>query len=338
MNKFNVKDTLSSFSKILLQKVDNRHMLKKIIGIQMKKWLLLLSICISINLFGQQNVLTVIKEINVENSEDVIIEKINGGLTNENFKVTVANKAYFFRVSNNENSLLNNSLEREWQITKLISAAGIGPKVIHYSPLYNILVTDFIETKKNVDLRNPATIKIVCNLINSLHRLQVMFPTEYEPIEVLKKDVERAKAVGIVFPSLLEILLQKINCFHTIMPKVPTHLDLHAGNILDQGEQMFLIDWEYAAMSDPFFDLATSTSAENFSDDEMQALLQCYLERNPTVEEINYFYKMRILADARWAVWCFIQAEISTMDEPFEAMGNSFLEASLSRINLKDNI
>lgn len=301
-------------------------------GMKMKKWLILLFICTSMQLFGQENVLAVIKELNVENSEDVTIEKISGGLTNDNFKVTLAGKPYFFRVSNNENSLLNNSLEREWQITKLISKAGIAPNVIHYSPENSILVTDFIETKKSVDLRSFATMHRVCRLLSSLHELQVTFPTEYEPIDALKDDVKRAKAVGVVFPSLLETLLQKIDCFHTILPKIPAHLDLHAGNILDQGEQLYLIDWEYAAMADPFFDLATLASAENFSDLKMRALLDFYLERNPLDEEIHYFYKMRILADARWAVWCFIQAKISSMDEPFEALGNSFLEASLKRL------
>jgi len=308
-------------------------------GMKMKKWLVVLCICISLQLFGQENVLAVVKELNVENSIDVTIEKISDGLTNDNFKVTIAGKAYFFRVSNNENTLLNNSLEREWQITKLISKAGIGPKVIHYSPLNNILVTDFIETKKPVDLRNPATVKNFCRLISSLHRLQETFPTEYEPIDVLKEDVERAVSAGINFPlELQQVLLPKIESFYTYSKKVPAHLDLHAGNILDQGEQLFLIDWEYAAMSDPFFDLATLASAENLSDHEMQTLLECYLERNPINEEINYFYKMRILADLRWAVWCYIQAKISLLNEPFEAMGKSFLEASLKRINLKDNM
>lgn len=305
----------------------------------MKKWLILVCICIWLQLFGQDNVLTVIKELNGENCEDATIEKISGGLTNDNFKVTLAGKAYFFRVSNNENSLLNNSLEREWQITKLISEADIGPQVIHYSPQNCILVTDFIETKKSVDLRHPATMHHFCRLLSSLHELKVTFPTEYEPIDVLKEDVHRAVFAGISFPTeLQEQLLPKIESFYTHSKKVPAHLDLHAGNILDQGEQLYLIDWEYAAMSDPFFDLATLASAEFFSDHEMQMLLESYLEKIPTDEEINYFYKMRILADARWAVWCYIQAEISTLDEPFEVMGKSFLEISLKRINLKDNI
>lgn len=307
-------------------------------GMKMKKWLVVLCICISLNLFGQENVLAVIKELNVENSEDVTIEKISGGLTNDNFKVSFAGKAYFFRVSNNENTLLNNSLERDWQITKLISEAGIGPKVIHYSPQNSILVTDFIETKKTVDLRSFATMHRFCRLLSCLHELQVTFPTEYEPIDALKDDVKRAKAVGVVFPLLLETLLKKIDCFHTILPKVPAHLDLHAGNILDQGEKLFLIDWEYAAMADPFFDLATLASAENFSDLKMRALLDIYLERNPLDEEIHYFYKMRILADLRWAVWCYIQAKISPLDEPFEAMGNIYLRTSLKRVNSKDNM
>ncbi len=51
--------------------------------------------------------------------------------------------------------------------------------------------------------------------------------------------------------------------------QVKKALDLYSRNVLDDGSRLYLIDWEYAAMADPLFDLATSPSADFFSDEEM---------------------------------------------------------------------
>ena len=37
---------------------------------------------------------------------------------------------------------------------------------------------------------------------------------------------------------------------------VTCHNDLLAANFIDDGERVWIVDWEYAGMGDPFFDLA----------------------------------------------------------------------------------
>lgn len=306
----------------------------------MKKWLYI-SFFFVCTLTGHQTtedkILNVINSVNPVHG-NIKIEKICGGLTNDNYKVSLDGKAYFFRVANLEINLerkvLNNSLEREWQITNLISKAGIGPEVIFYSPENGILVTDFIESDKTpLSLKNPETLEQFCDVIISLHQLDVQFPSEYNPILQLKEDVKKAMDLGCKIPTLLQkIILFKLDSFQSNITKTCSHLDLHSGNVLQQGDKLYLIDWEYAAMSDPFFDLATLASAETFSDVEMQELLTYYLKGNPTEEQIHYFQNMRIMADARWALWCYIQAKISPLNEPFEQMGDEFLSHCLQRL------
>lgn len=287
-----------------------------------------------------EKILQITKEITGGHEGKIEVKKISGGLTNDNYKVTAGLVSFFFRINSGKNAILGSSIEREWKITSLVSQFSIAPKVFYYDPVDGILVTDFIPAKSSTtDLRDKMLLRQFCRLVSSLHQLKMEFPTQYDPYANIEAYMSSALEVGISLPEALEnSVLPAINSFQKaadsslIITKTPAHLDLHGGNVLDDGNQLWLIDWEYAAMADPYFDLASLASIEYFSDHEMEELLEYYLERTPTDQEIDYFWKMRILADTRWALWCYLQAKISPLDEPFEKVGHEFLEHCLERI------
>lgn len=303
---------------------------------------LLVCLCICVSLFGQskqpEKILRIAQEM-AEGPEEIVIKKLGGGLTNDNYKVSIGSTSYFFRSVNHTHSVLGSSLEREWIITTYVSKSSIAPKVISYHPKDGILVTEFIQTTGGkVDLRNNATMLSFCRIIDSLHKLKVEFPMLFDPYLSIENSIQSALEKSVDLPDdLLFVVHPKISAFDKNSPpslnhaKVPAHLDLHAGNILDDGKQLWLIDWEYAAMADPYFDLATVTSVENFSNQEMKMLLERYLKRSSSENEFNYFLKMRILADTRWALWSYIQAKDSPLDEPFKIMGDTYLDHALTR-------
>ncbi|MBA3602243.1 MAG: phosphotransferase [Parachlamydiaceae bacterium] len=317
------------------------------------KWIVTVAFCLCgfLVLNGQieqkdQIILRVAQQLADGNTDknEIRIESLTGGLTNENYKVSIGSRCYFFRVNNGMNSLLGCSLEREWRITSIVSKFEICPNVAFYAPQEGILVTDFIQAKSDkLNLHDHATMKKLCHQIYDFHSLNIEFPTQFDPYSNIEYYLEKIRELNIKLPlSLHETILPAIRTFQQLFTstsnlnvvKIPAHLDLHVGNILDDGYKLWLIDWEYAAMADPFFDLATLASTEKFSDSEMIEMLRYYLKRNPTKEENDYFYKMRILADTRWALWSFLQAKISPLDEPFEQAGNEFIWQILERIEV----
>ncbi len=264
----------------------------------------------------------------------------SGGLTNLNFKVDIDSHSYFIRCSCSQNHLLGSSMEMEWRCSKMASAAGLAPKTLLYDSDEGILVTDFVETHgKDVNLRDPSSLLKFCALVKNLHNLDIEFPNQFCPFESIGSYVKNALEAGaeipdVVFSKLLPLIVRLKPKVKAISQTAPCHLDLHHGNVLDDGDRMWLIDWEYSAMGDPYFDLATVASTENFSDREMQQLLQTYLGgKRPEPEEFSRLYLMRILADARWALWCYLQAKISPIDFEFKCWGKDFLEQSLIRLD-----
>lgn len=287
-----------------------------------------------------EKILSVAEQLGIWNVDEVEITRLGGGQTNDNYKVSSGSLSYFFRCSNiGVDDILGNSLHREWQVSTLLSAQGIAPKVIFYSPREGVLVTDFIESNgRKINLRDKEKLQKFCRMISFVHDLPVQFSTKFCPITTIRQYAENSLILKIKLPlSLLNSLLlhlEELEKFLSTTEPIlkPCHLDLHAGNVLDDGKKLWLIDWEYAAMGDPFFDLATAASVENFSDLEMHELLDDYLSRNSTAEEWKYFYCMRILADMRWGLWSYIQEELSTLNDPFEAQGKAYIQNAVDRI------
>lgn len=272
---------------------------------------------------NERRVLSVAKLLPCWNADQVVIEKLSGGLTNDNYKGSCGSVSYFFRCNNVSNTVLGASFEREWLITKIVSESKIAPQIVLYSADEGVLVTEFIKTSgKPVNLRDDETLQKFCRTMYSVHHLDVLFPSQFCPLQAIFDYADKACELGVRLPEELSSnvfpwinRLKESELMH--MEKRPTHLDLWSGNILDDGKELWLIDWEYAAMGDPFFDLATLASVENFSDQEMEKFLRYYLLRQPSKLERHHFYCMRILADTRWALWSYLQVKLSPPGRAF---------------------
>ena len=94
--------------------------------------------------------------------------------------------------------------------------------------------------------------------------------------------------------------------------------DLLLANWLDDGERLWIIDWEYAGMGDPFFDLGNFAVHLQLSGKEEDVLLSAYLGQVPP-RAVARLKLMKIISDLREAMWAMVQVTISTLDYDFVA-------------------
>ena len=92
-----------------------------------------------------------------------------------------------------------------------------------------------------------------------------------------------------------------------------------------------IVDWEYSAMADPLFDLATLVSSERFATADLHKFLKLYLE-HPTEKDDAYFYLMCILADVRWWLWSLLQAELSPLPARYLDFADDALDKLLEKV------
>ena len=100
----------------------------------------------------------------------------------------------------------------------------------------------------------------------------------------------------------------------------PCHNDFLPGNLIDDGSRMRIVDWEYAGMGDPFFDLGNFSVNNDLSEDEDAAFLAAYDgEGQARRDHLARLVLFRVISDFREAMWGVLQEGISTLDVDFRA-------------------
>jgi thiamine kinase-like enzyme len=88
---------------------------------------------------------------------------------------------------------------------------------------------------------------------------------------------------------------------------VPSHGDPSPGNCLMRDERLWLIDWEFSAMSDPAWDLAYAVLEHQMTADQESVFLQAYAGAGPDLPDADRLGIMKAKCDAVSALWALEQ-------------------------------
>ena len=111
---------------------------------------------------------------------------------------------------------------------------------------------------------------------------------------------------------------------------LPCHNDLLNANFIDDGSRIRIVDWEYAGMGDPFFDLGNFSINHELTADEDRLLLEAYDREPAQRDRLARILLMRIVSDFREALWGVLQQGISTLDVDFVAYAGEHFERLLA--------
>jgi thiamine kinase-like enzyme len=268
--------------------------------------------------------------------EQFDLRQISGGTTNKNFHLKIANRDFLVRMPLSDTNDLGASLELEYEVLEKIAHLDLSPRVYYYRADKNILITEYIHHDEYaIDFCDEYERKVALQLIKTVHDSGLSISHCFDPYETIKLSLQSIKSKGISLPSLCDSLLpeiveaiEKTDAFHDW--KVLCHHDIHPGNILRCGNRYLLIDWEYAAMSDPLFELASIASLSFLDDAQMLDVLKDY-DLNYTVDDFQRMLQLRLLADIRWFLWSEIQRDLHPNDSIYRLWSDQYL----SQINLR---
>ena len=97
---------------------------------------------------------------------------------------------------------------------------------------------------------------------------------------------------------------------------VPCSNDLLAENYIDDGEKLWLIDYEYSGNNDPTFELGNTCQEMEFDDAQIDEVCTAYFGE-ATPDMIARMKLNMIMSDVGWGLWAAIQAKISAIDFDF---------------------
>jgi thiamine kinase-like enzyme len=158
----------------------------------------------------------------------------------------------------------------------------------------------------------------------------VLLPVTFDVPSLLREYAANIRARGSGLPGGFEEIVRIVGRAAArpapAGARRPCHNDLLAGNLLLAGGRTMIVDWEYAGMGDPYFDLGNLAVNNDFDERAERELLTAYHGEPPTDERHARLRRMRILSDAREAAWGFMQAQISDIDFDFDSYAREHLE------------
>lgn len=149
----------------------------------------------------------------------------------------------------------------------------------------------------------------------------------FSPLQTVRTYAKTARRLGASLPSGIdEAIDQAAQLMHMVTPFTPTlcHNDLLAGNILDAGDRLWLVDWEYAGIGNPLFDLANVSGNSQLTNEQDQIFLTAYRGHcNETdLRDLNI---LKVVSLLREALWSYIQTKKSNLDFDYENYANENL-------------
>ena len=264
----------------------------------------------------------VISKIADWDGKDISITSLSGGLTNSNYKVVVDGMPYFVRVPGASTDLLAINRDNEYHNSRSAFVAGVGPKVLHYLPEYSVMVLEFINGKTmskdalnepGMPTRMAEAIKKLNNGPRFLLDFNMFRLTEYYLNICAARDIRIPEGYRDRMPTVAHI---EKAMFVNSLETVPCNNDLLAENYIDDGKQLWLIDYEYSGNNDPTFELGNTCQEMQFNDEKICEVCAAYFGEVSSSKIARMKLNM-IMSDVGWGLWAAIQASISKIDFDF---------------------
>jgi thiamine kinase-like enzyme len=272
---------------------------------------------------------------------ELTLRPLSGGITNRNFLVEPAGRTdrYVIRLAGNDTHLLGISREVEHAATVAAAGVGVGPEVTAFIRPEGYLVTRFIEGSPVSDeaVHRPETIARVADSLRRIHDGPAI-PGLFVPLRIVEAYRALALERGVSIPAEYEVAASigrriELACLSNPIELRPCHNDLLNANFIDDGERIRIVDWEYAGMGDPFFDLGNFSINHELSADEDAAFLAAYDRAGQVSDRTARLARltlMRTVSDFREAMWGVLQQGISTLDVDFVAYASEHFDRLLA--------
>jgi thiamine kinase-like enzyme len=255
-------------------------------------------------------------------------EPLGGGITNRNFKVDVGGEAFVLRIGGNDTHMLGIDRYVEHDASRVAASLGIAPEVVAFLEPEGYLVTRYVEGEVG-----RADIAAAARLLRTLHD-GPRISGRFDCFRVVEAYASTAAGLGVKLPAAYGEAKAIADRIERPAELRPCHNDLLAANFIFDGARLWIVDWEYAGMGDPAFDLGNFAVNHELEEDGERALLAAYGGGDP-----DALVLMRFMSDFREAMWGVVQQGLSELDfdfvayaaKHFERLGRTAAESRFER-------
>jgi thiamine kinase-like enzyme len=206
--------------------------------------------------------------------------------------------------------------------------AGVSPDVIYADPGSGVMVTRFID---GVTTMSPDGFAAIAGAVSragkafrQLHISGAVFPARFELFAMIDDYLAILATKDVTLPAGYHDVVAEAETVRAALnakplPLVACHCDPLCENFLDTGDRMWIVDWEYAGMNDPMWDLGDLSVEGGFDDAQDAALLEAYFDGPPPPGDAARMVIYKAMCDLLWTLWGLIQLANKNPADDFRA-------------------
>lgn len=248
------------------------------------------------------------------------LHPLSKGLTNSSYLIEVGGAYLVLRINSSQSDMIGLDRAAEVKLLNAASNSDFVPKLVYADPDLSFLLTEFIKGDQwalEQSNSNDGLVQL-SNLLKRIHRLKPM-----GDILSIEDKVKRYWHYSKL-PEDLTAKLQKLQPeidFHlaevndNFLEPCLCHNDLVPENIIYNNKMMYVLDWEYASMGDPFFDLAIVVEEHKLDQQSIVQLMTGYLGEAVSSRQLKHLYHCRVLYCYLTILWYGVKYSESTLNE-----------------------
>jgi thiamine kinase-like enzyme len=210
--------------------------------------------------------------------------------------------------------------------------AGVSPQVLHFDPATGIMATRYIEgavtlsphgfrERKGAPGRAGSQFRI-------LHDSGAVFPFRFELFAMIDNYLKLLSGKDVELPAGYHDVVAEAGSVRAALaarpvPLAPCHCDPLCENFLDDGERVWIVDWEYSGMNDPMWDLGDLSVEGGFDAAQDEEMLRAYFGGEATPFDRGRMVIYKAMCDLLWTLWGLIQLANDNPADDFRAYADT---------------
>jgi thiamine kinase-like enzyme len=242
------------------------------------------------------------------------LEPLSGGTTNRSWRVLVDGRPVsVLRVPASDDDLLGIDRATERRAARQAAAAELAPPVLATADSGAMLIgwVENAAPMRTDALLDPAFRLRLCETLRQLHSGPLL-RRQLDHAAVQRRFLAGVRDRELAFPPGYDDLPVWADQLSAVLkrrpqPAVPCHNDLSAGNVLDDSQQLWLIDFEYAADAEPAAELGNAIGMSALPNTAVEPLVTAYRgEPDQLLTDRAVLY--HALSIVTWIPWLILQA------------------------------
>lgn len=234
----------------------------------------------------------------LHNQDAKIVKRLEGGMSNYTYVVETGGKKYTYRVPGKFAEKFVNRVD-EWNNIQEIDKLDLNNKTNYVEIPSGEKLAEYVEgtimSETDIVSYNAMSVAALKKLHSSDLKLK-----DYNAFGRLDDDERYCREMGFSHPERYLTLRRKLDEMRKAYAQVqlvPCHCDYQPTNLVINGDKLFVLDWEFAGMNDPFYDIACYGNAGL---DKALSLLASYVGHEPTNDELRRLFFHRAFQCLQW--------------------------------------